>query len=115
MNDNTRAIVCVHYGGLPCDMDELLAIGEAHGIPVIEDAAQACGAVYRGTPIGSISPFTAFSFQAIKHVTTGEGGLLSLRERKPPRLPGACDGSESTVRPRPPDARDGNIREVGYR
>ena len=82
MNDNTRAIVCVHYGGLPCDMDELLAIGEAHGIPVIEDAAQACGAVYRGTPIGSISPFTAFSFQAIKHVTTGEGGLLSLRDAK---------------------------------
>lgn len=80
VNEKTKAIVCVHYGGLPCDMKELLAIGEQYGIPVIEDAAHALGATYEGKPIGSVSPFTMFSFQAIKHITTGDGGMLVVHE-----------------------------------
>ncbi len=80
VSKRTKAIVCVHYGGLPCDMDELLAIGDQYGIPVIEDAAHAVGASYRGRSIGAISPFTMFSFQAIKHITTGDGGMLVLED-----------------------------------
>jgi dTDP-4-amino-4,6-dideoxygalactose transaminase len=78
-NERTKAIVCVHYGGLPCDMDELQAVAMEWNIPVIEDAAHALGATYKGTPIGALSDFTMFSFQAIKHITTGDGGMLSVK------------------------------------
>jgi dTDP-4-amino-4,6-dideoxygalactose transaminase len=76
----TKAIVCVHYGGLPCDMDEIHEIARSYNIPVIEDAAHALGAKYNGKLIGSISQFTMFSFQAIKHLTTGDGGLLTFSD-----------------------------------
>lgn len=82
INEKTKAIVCVHYGGLPCDMKELQEIAEEYGIPIIEDAAHAPGASYRGKPIGAISEFTIFSFQAIKHITTGDGGMLTLKDRE---------------------------------
>lgn len=72
----TRAVVAVHWGGYPCDVDELLKITKKYGIALIEDAAHAFGASYRGRPVGSSMAFTTFSFQAIKHVTTIEGGLL---------------------------------------
>jgi len=72
----TRAILPVHYGGQACDLDEILAIGERHGIPVIEDAAHAVGAAYRGRKIGTHSLMVAFSFYATKNMTTGEGGML---------------------------------------
>ncbi|MBL7855235.1 MAG: DegT/DnrJ/EryC1/StrS family aminotransferase [Cyclobacteriaceae bacterium] len=74
----TKAIIVVHWAGYPCDMDEILQIAGEFHIPVIEDAAHALGAVYKGRAIGSISPFTCFSFQAIKHLTTGDGGALCL-------------------------------------
>ena len=80
VTEKTKAIVCMHYGGLPCDMEELAAIAAEHGIPIIEDAAQAMGATYQGTPVGEISPYTAFSFQAAKHISTGDGGMLLLRD-----------------------------------
>ena len=80
VNEKTKAIVCVHYGGLPCDMDELLAIAAEYNIPVIEDAAHAVGATYKGKRIGEISPFTIFSFQAIKAMTTGDGGMIVLQD-----------------------------------
>jgi len=79
VNSKTKAIVCVHYGGLPCDMDELKKIGQEWNIPIIEDAAHAVGAFYKGISIGAISDFTMFSFQAIKHITTGDGGMLSIK------------------------------------
>lgn len=79
ITSRTKAIVCVHYGGLPCDMTELRILADENGIPIIEDAAQALGAKYKGNPIGSISEFTAFSFQAIKQITAGDGGLLALK------------------------------------
>jgi perosamine synthetase len=81
ITEKTKAIVCVHYGGLPCDMDELHAIGKKWNIPVIEDAAHALGGTYKGKSIGSISDFTMFSFQAIKHITTGDGGMLSIKNQ----------------------------------
>lgn len=83
VSNRTKVIVCVHYGGLPCDMDEINAIADQYNITVIEDAAHALGAEYKGQTIGEISPFTMFSFQAIKHITTGDGGMLTIRD---PRL-----------------------------
>jgi len=80
VNEKTKAIICVHYGGLPCDMNELHAIAKNWNIPVIEDAAHALGGVYKGVPVGAISEFTMYSFQAIKHITTGDGGMLSIKD-----------------------------------
>lgn len=73
---NTKAIVAVHLYGNLCDMDRLLAIGERHGIPVIEDAAEAIGSVYHGKRAGSMGRFGAFSFHGTKTLTTGEGGMF---------------------------------------
>ena len=78
----TKAIVCMHYGGLPCDLDELLKISRKYKIPLIEDAAHALGATFNGKPVGSISDFTMFSFQAIKHITTADGGMLCIKNKK---------------------------------
>tara|TARA_Y100000992_G_scaffold300827_1_gene270305 strand:+ start:1002 stop:2144 length:1143 start_codon:yes stop_codon:yes gene_type:complete len=78
----TKAIVCVHYGGLPCDMDALKKLAKKHKLILIEDAAQAIGAKYGRQKIGTIGDFAAFSFQAIKHITTGDGGLLSFKSKK---------------------------------
>jgi perosamine synthetase len=72
----TKAIVAVHLYGNLCDMDALLAIGERHGIPVIEDAAEAVGSVYYGNRAGSMGRFGAFSFHGTKTITTGEGGMF---------------------------------------
>jgi dTDP-4-amino-4,6-dideoxygalactose transaminase len=73
----TRAIIPVHLGGLPCDMDELQTVARAHGLRVIEDAAHALPSEYRGKRIGRISEFTCFSFYATKTLTTGEGGMVT--------------------------------------
>lgn len=78
LSARTRAIVCVHYGGLPCDMAEIRALADQYGIPIIEDAAHALGATYAGKPVGAMSEFAMYSFQAIKHLTTGDGGLLTF-------------------------------------
>jgi len=76
ITEKTRAIVMVHWGGNPCDIDRICEIGARRGIKVIEDAAHALGAVYRGRPVGQDSDFVVFSFQAIKHVTSVDGGCL---------------------------------------
>lgn len=76
-----NAIVAVHLGGDPCDIDGFLELGEEYGIPVIFDAAQALGAKYNGVSICAPSNCgfaTCYSFQAIKHITTGDGGMLAL-------------------------------------
>lgn len=72
----TKVIIAVHWGGYPCDLDEISGIARRHNLTVVEDAAHALGASYHGRPIGAVSRFTAFSFQAIKHLTTGDGGML---------------------------------------
>lgn len=80
MNEKVKAIVCTHYGGLPCDMDELGAIARKWNVPIIEDAAQAICASYKGKNVGNISEFTAFSFQAIKILTTVDGGMMTIKD-----------------------------------
>lgn len=72
----TRAIIPVHIAGDPCDMTAIQALADAHGLHVIEDAAHALPAAFRGRRIGTISELTAFSFYATKTITTGEGGML---------------------------------------
>lgn len=72
----TRAVMPVHWAGCPCDMDEINEIAREHDLAVVEDAAHALGASYKDRPVGSLSRFTVFSFQAIKHLTTGDGGAL---------------------------------------
>ncbi len=72
----TKAIIAVHLYGNLCDMDALLAIGAKHGIPVIEDAAEAVGSVYHGKRAGSMGRFGTFSFHGTKTLTTGEGGMF---------------------------------------
>ncbi len=73
----TRAIMPVHFGGLPCEMAEISAIARDHNLLIIEDAAHAIGARYRGQMVGSIGDFTCFSFYPNKNITTGEGGAVS--------------------------------------
>lgn len=72
----TKAILAVHLYGNLCDLDALLDIGHRHGIPVIEDAAEAIGSVWHGHRAGSLGAFGAFSFHGTKTVTTGEGGIF---------------------------------------
>ncbi len=80
ITEKTKAIVCVHYGGLPCDMDKIWDLAYKYDLKVIEDNAHALGASYKGEIIGSQSDFSMFSFQAIKHVTTGDGGMLTIKD-----------------------------------
>lgn len=73
----TKAVIPVHYGGMPCDLDAIHVIARAHNLLVVEDAAHAIGAKYRGRMIGAISPLTSFSFYANKNLSTGEGGMVT--------------------------------------
>lgn len=82
----TKAIIPVHWAGYPCDMDEINSIAQEYNLSVIEDAAHAFGAEYKGQKIGSISRFTSFSFQAIKHLTTGDGGALCCKSEEDANL-----------------------------
>lgn len=77
ISEKTKAIMPVHWAGYPCDMDAINELAKENNIAVIEDAAHALGASYNGRPVGSLSRFTAFSFQAIKHVTAGDGGAIA--------------------------------------
>lgn len=76
----TKAIMMVHYGGHPCEIDEIADLARERGIKVIEDAAHACGAEYKGRRIGSHSDAVCFSFHAIKNLATGEGGALAVQD-----------------------------------
>jgi len=73
----TKAIIPVHLGGQPCDMDEIQALARVHRLRVVEDAAHALPSEYRGKRVGQISEFTCFSFYATKTLTTGEGGMIT--------------------------------------
>lgn len=80
ITDRTKAIMLVHYAGMVCDMDQFNKLSRKYNIPIIEDSAHALGAKYRGKPVGSNSPYTCFSFQAIKHMTTVDGGMISFSD-----------------------------------
>lgn len=83
VSPRTRAIICVHLAGMPCDMGPIMALAEKHGLFVIEDCAQAHGARYRGRPVGSIGHVGAWSFCQDKIMTTGgEGGMVTLHDRE---------------------------------
>jgi perosamine synthetase len=74
---HTRAVVAVDYTGQPSDLDEFNAIAERHRLTVIEDGCHALGATYRGHPVGALARMTVFSLHPVKHVTTGEGGVVT--------------------------------------
>ncbi len=76
----TKAIFPVHYAGVGCEMDSLLALAKSYNLAVIEDAAQAFGAGYKGKPLGSFGNLAAFSFHATKNVVSGEGGALIVND-----------------------------------
>jgi len=114
----TRAVIPVHWGGYPCDLDEIHAIAQQNGLVVIEDAAHALGATYKGNPIGSISQFTCFSFQAIKHLTTGDGGCLCCKDENESHIAKSLcwfgidrEGSRPSIL----GERDFDIERVGYK
>jgi dTDP-4-amino-4,6-dideoxygalactose transaminase len=79
---NTRAIVPVHYAGVACDMDKIMSLAAKYGLIVIEDAAQAVDAYYKGRALGSIGHLAAFSFHETKNINSGEGGLLAINDEK---------------------------------
>jgi len=76
-----KAIVSVDYAGRPADMDELMALGKKHGIPVLDDAAHSLGSLYKGRQVGSLGDITALSFFPTKNITTGEGGAVVTNNR----------------------------------
>lgn len=77
ISKHTKAVIVVHWGGTPADMDPIVALCKKHNLTLIEDAAHALGATYKGRAIGSIADYTCFSFQAIKFITTGDGGAIA--------------------------------------
>lgn len=80
LSPRTRAIVVVHYAGFPANLTALRRIADQHGIALIEDAAHSLGAKYDGQGIGTVGDYAIFSLQAIKHMTTIDGGILTMRE-----------------------------------
>ena len=79
ITSRTKAIIPIHYRGIPCDMDRLMSVAKKNNLRVVEDAAHAFGSHYKGKPIGSFGDITCFSFDPIKVVTCGEGGAIAIR------------------------------------
>ena len=82
INEKTRAIVPVHYAGVSCDMDKILALAKKYNLLVIEDAAQSIDSFYKEKPLGSIGDLGCFSFHETKNIQCGEGGLLAINTEK---------------------------------
>jgi dTDP-4-amino-4,6-dideoxygalactose transaminase len=80
ITERTKAIFVVHYAGVACEMNAIMAIAERHGLFVVEDAAQALTSTYRGRPVGSFGHLTAFSFHETKNFISGEGGALVIND-----------------------------------
>ena len=80
MTPRTRAVAVVHYAGVACDMDRIVELCRARGVPLVEDAAQAIDAFHRGRPLGSLGTFGTFSFHETKNIVCGEGGLLAIND-----------------------------------
>ncbi len=78
----TKVIVPVHYAGVACDMDKIMALADKYNLLVIEDAAQAIESFYKGKPLGSIGHMAAFSFHETKNINSGEGGLLAINDER---------------------------------
>ena len=82
INYKTKAIVVVHYAGVACEMDFIIALAKKYKLPVIEDAAQAISSTYKGKPLGSIGDFGTLSFHETKNVIAGEGGALLINNKR---------------------------------
>lgn len=82
ITNKTKAIIVVHYAGIACDMDKIMAIATKHHIIVIEDAAQAINSFYKNRPLGSIGHLATFSFHETKNIISGEGGLLAINDAR---------------------------------
>jgi dTDP-4-amino-4,6-dideoxygalactose transaminase len=80
ISPRTKAIVVVHYSGIACDMDKIMAIARKHNLIVIEDAAHAIDSYYKDKPLGSIGHFGAFSFHETKNIFCGEGGMIAIND-----------------------------------
>lgn len=78
----TKAIIAVDYTGQPCDYDAFRAIANRHGLILIADACHALGGNYKGQPVGSLADLSCFSFHPVKHIATGEGGMISTDKRE---------------------------------
>lgn len=80
LTPRTKAVVPVHYAGMPCDMDAIMAFADAHGLAVVEDAAQALLSTYKGRPLGTIGQLGCLSFHETKNIISGEGGALLVND-----------------------------------
>jgi len=119
ITSKTRAVVPVHLGGQPCDMDAIRAIALRHNLHVIEDAAHAFPSVYKSRRIGALSEFTCFSFYATKTLSTGEGGMITTREgiaaerMRVMRLHGI--GRDAWKRQQAGESPDYDVKEAGFK
>src|SRR5271163_3497985 len=119
ITSKTRAVIPVHLGGLPCDMDAIRAIALRHNLHVIEDAAHALPSTYKSRRIGVISEFTCFSFYATKTLATGEGGMITTREgiaaerMRVMRLHGI--GRDAWRRQQTGESADYDVKEAGFK
>lgn len=86
VHEDIKAILCVDWGGYPCEYGELRKVSMSYGLPIIEDAAHAFGSMYKGSMIGTLADYTCFSFQAIKTLTTVDGGALVCSDVKRAQL-----------------------------
>jgi len=82
INDDTKAIVPVDYTGQPCEMDKIMEMAKENDLTVIEDSSHAVGATYKGKKIGSIADMSIFSFHPVKHIATGEGGMITTDSKE---------------------------------
>lgn len=82
INSKTKVILPVHYAGIACDMDKIMALADKHNLFVVEDAAQAIDSFYKGRALGSIGHLSAFSFHETKNIISGEGGMLVINDER---------------------------------
>ena len=82
INEKTKVIAVVHYAGVACDMDAIMALAEKHNLLVVEDAAHCIDSFYKGRPLGGIGHFGAFSFHETKNISSGEGGMCVINDER---------------------------------
>jgi len=116
ITDKTKAIIMVHFGGIPCNIDQINKIAKERDIKVIEDAAHALGATYKDKKIGNHSDFVIFSLQAIKHISTIDGGLLLCKKESDYRRGKLLRWfGIDREKPRQDFRCEDNIEEYGYK
>lgn len=124
ITNKTKAIICVHFGGYPCDLEKLLLICDKYNLVLIEDCAHACGSEYKGITVGNFGNYACFSFQAVKNLPIGDGGALITRTKedfeKAKKLRWLGIDKDTYTRTSNGDSRDSylwkyNIPYIGYK